>query len=46
MLIYILNFVKKRQTFIENGFEIRDLVNSDLEWGVRDRGGWPEWFKV
>ena len=21
------------------------LVNSDLEWGVRSFGGWPDWFK-
>ena len=21
------------------------LVTSDLEWGVRSFGGWPDWFK-
>ena len=20
------------------------LVNSDIEWGVRDSSGWPSWF--
>jgi len=22
------------------------LVTSGLSWGVRDSGGWPDWFKV
>ena len=30
---------------IVSWFTFSDLVSRDIQWGVRDRGGWPDWFK-